>query len=195
MFSTQRAGFLALSTALVVGLGGCALIEPAGTNKPLTGIAACAQGKTWNLDVAALAETVKAELGKQGVAGVEVAGDGKQSLTWELDGKVAMSTDYTLTITSTPAADQTLVVTNKHSGKSTGTAYVNAEVAIPRDWDGTGLAITSTGELNGAAVDTIPYTVPIIDLDDSVGIELTCDGDTLTTHPRGTDITQTWKKG
>lgn len=194
MFSTQRATSVVLSAAIVVGLGGCSLIEPQGTVVPLTGLAACAQGNTWNLDMTKLAEAVKADIAAQGVE-VDVATSGKQSMTWEINGDVVIDSAYTLTMTSVPAPDQVQTVTTTHTGPATGASYIDDNVAIPRDWDGTGTVIKTVGDINGEPLDPVPYTVLNADLDDSVGVELTCDGDTLTTHPRDGSITQTWSKG
>lgn len=187
----KRARILAVAAVVVAGLGGCALVEPNTSEEPLTGVAACALGKTWQLDTTVLAAQVQAELAANGV-GAEVTVDGTQSMQWDLDGAVVVDSNYTMTITSQPAADQTFVTTSVHSGKATGISYVNAEVAIPRDWDASGLTITNTGTVNDAPAEAIPYAIPVTDFDDKVGIELTCDGGTLTTHPRGGPITLTW---
>ncbi|MBG6053798.1 hypothetical protein IWX81_000188 [Salinibacterium sp. CAN_S4] len=194
MFSTHRATSVALSAAIVFGLGGCSLIEPQGTVVPLSGIAACAQGHTWNLDMAKLAEDVKANIAAQGV-GVDVATTGNQSMTWDIDGAVVIESAYTLTMTSVPAEGQLQTVTTTHTGTATGASYIDENVAIPRDWDATGTIITTVADLNGTPLDPVPYGVLNADLDDSVGVELTCDGDALTTHPRGGGVTQAWIKG
>ena len=189
--SARRSTAGALAILAAVGLAGCSLVEvppPA----PLTGIAKCALGNTWSLDTAKLAEAVTAELATRGVA-VTTAAEGSETLTWGLDSKMAIDTDYTLTLTSGPA-DQVTVLTEKHSGKSTGIAYINSEVAIPRDWDASGLNVTSKADLNGTPYDALPYPLANTDIDDSVGVELTCDGGTMTTHQRGSDITLTWTK-
>ena len=195
MFSTQRATTVVLSAAIIVGLGGCSLIEPQGTDVPLTGIAACAQGATWSLDMAGLAAAVTADLTAQGVAAPTVTPDGNQTMTWDLDGNVVIDSRFTLVITATPAADQIQTVTTTHRGIATGESYITGNVAIPRDWDGTGTVIASVGDQNGAPMDPIPFAVLNADLDDSVGVELTCDGDTLTTHQRDGAVVQTWTKG
>ena len=98
------------SAAIVFGLGGCSLIEPQGTVVPLSGIASCAQGHTWQLDMAKLAEDVKANIGAQGVA-AEVASDGMQTMTWGIDGAVVIDSAYTLTMTTVPAEGQLQTVT------------------------------------------------------------------------------------
>lgn len=162
--------------------------EPA----PLTGIAACALGSAWSLDTAKLAQDLQAELGTRGVTAT-VAAEGSQTLNWDLNSKIVLDTDYTLTYTSGPD-DQKMIITDKHSGKATGIAYINSEVAIPRDWDASGLNVKATATLNGAEQESLPYTLLPTDIDDSVGVELTCDGATLTTHQRGNDLTLTWAK-
>jgi len=182
---------VAVATTMAVGLAGCSLVQAA-PPPTLSGLAACALGSTWKLDTAKLAEATAAELLTRKITAT-VAAEGSQTLTWALDGKLVMDTDYTLTATS--GADATLtVITEKHSGKTTGIAYINSEVAIPRDWDGTGLNVTTTATVADAAVETPPYALVNTDIDDSVGVELTCDGGTLTTHQRGSDITLTWTK-
>lgn len=194
MFSTQQATTVVLSAAIIVGLSGCSLIEPQGTVVPLTGIQACAQGNTWNLDMTKLAEAVKANIGAQGVD-AQVATGGNQTMTWAIDGSVVIDSAYTLTITSTPAAGQVQTITTTHTGTATGASYIGDNIAIPRDWDATGTVIKSVGNIDGAPLDPIPFSVLNADLNDSVGVELTCDGNTLTTHPRDGSVIQTWKKG
>lgn len=189
--TARRATRGALALLAVVGLAGCSLVQVPPT-APLTGIAKCALGATWSLDTAKLAEAVQAELLTRSITATVVP-EGGQTLTWSLEGKVVLDTDYTLTITSGPD-DQKMVVTDKHSGTSTGIAYINAEVAIPRDWDATGLNVTTTATLNGDPQEAPPYTLVPTDIDDSVGVELTCDGGTLTTHQRGSELTLTWAK-
>jgi hypothetical protein len=191
LLTARRATGAAAAILVAVSLAGCSLVQTA-QPAPLTGIAACALGNTWTLDTAKLAEDVQAELLTRGVTATVVT-DGSQSLDWGLDSKVVLDTDYTITLSS-GAADQQMVVTDKHSGKSTGIAYINSEVAIPRDWDASGLNVKTTAALNGVEQEALPYTLVQTDIDDSVGVELTCDGGTLTTHQRGSDLTLTWSK-
>ena len=191
----RSASLIALAIAAATLFSGCSLVAPASTKQAVTGLGACALGSTWNLDIAKLADVVKAELVRQSVAVTTVVGDGTQRFTWNTDGSVLLITDYTLKVTATPAAGQVITVKNAHSGRSTGVAFINSTVAIPRNRDATGLGVTTTAELNGAALDPAPFAVPGTDLDDAVGIELTCDGTTMTTRPRGGTIIQTWSKG
>lgn len=194
-----RAGRRAITVYALATIGllsGCSLVQSGG-QPTLSGIAACATGTSWNLDTAALASQIKADLVKQGLpdATSTVTVDGSQTMTWNTDGTVEMTTDYVVKVTATPAADNVTVVTSSHSGRSTGVAFISAEVAIPRKWDNTGLAIETAATLNGAVLEAVPIALPVTDLDDAVGIEITCSNNALTTHPRGKTITQTWARG
>jgi len=190
----QRVRTVALGAAVIVGLGGCSLLEPATTDDPMTAIETCALGKTWTLDTADMAAQVKAQQGGQGRA-TEVVIDGSQTFDWSLEGAVELTSDYSVVVSWVPAADQLNVVTETHSGTATGIAYISGEVAIPRDWDPTGLTVATTATLNDAPVDPPPFGVGLPDIDDAVGLEMTCDGTTMTTHPRGGVYTQKWTTG
>ena len=196
MFTARRASVIALPAVLLVTLGGCALVDPSGGDDVLTGTAACALGHTWELDVAGVAEQVKADLTKIGVPVTDVVGSGTQTLDWSLEGHVALDSNYTITVTTAPAADQVLTVEQVHSGSVTGAAYVNGEVAIPRKWDDSQYSVDTTADLAGAEIKVadIGFEVPKSDFDDSVGLELTCNGKELTIHPRGSVVTQTWTR-
>jgi hypothetical protein len=190
--TARRLGAAVLAGSLAVGLSGCALVQTS-ADKPLTGLEACALGKAWKLDMQDLTAKLTEELAGRGVTLTAATAEGDTTFEWDLESKVVVTSDYTITLTSAPAEGQVLTVTSRHTGTSTGIAYINSDVAIPRDWDGTGLDVTVTADNNGTAVDPLPYELPNLDIDDSVGIELTCDGGTMTTHQRGSDITLTWK--
>ncbi|CAN5254734.1 hypothetical protein BH11ACT4_BH11ACT4_21180 [soil metagenome] len=197
MFTARRAAVVALPALLVFGLTGCSLLQAKDANDTPTGIAACALGHTWKLDTANLGTQLSDILTKSGLPGVKVAADGSQTFDWAVDGAVTLQSDYTLTVTVVPAADQSTVATQTHKGTQTGRAYIDSEVAIPRDWNATDFKVDTKFVINGkekAAADPDPFTILATDFDDSVGLELTCDGDTMTTHPRGGKITQTWKR-
>lgn len=196
MFTARRATAIALPAVLIFTLGGCALLDTNGDEEVLTGIAACALGHTWTLDVEGLAEQVKADLAKNGVPVQEVIGSGEQTLDWSVEGHVALDSNYELTVTTVPATDQVLTVVDTHAGSITGAAYINGEVAIPRKWDASKYTRETVASNNGAevALTDIGFTVPETTFDDSVGLELTCNGNELTIHPRGSNFTQTWTK-
>ena len=195
MFTARHAAAIALPALLVFGLSGCSLLQAKGSDTTLTGVAACAQGHTWTVDTADLAAQVLKDLQKQKVPATAVDAKGTQTMTWDVNGAMSVVTDYTLTVTAAPAPDQALIATQVHKGTATGKAYVDADVAIPRNWDATATTVDTTFTLNGAEVkDSVPFTTIVTDFDDSVGLELTCDGTAMTTHPRGSDVTQKWTR-
>lgn len=191
MFHRQRAAAVALPVTLLFALSGCSLLTAPGP-APLTGTAACALGHTWTADLEDLSAQVLAQLQQSGVPATEVTATGELVLDWSVEGHVVLKNDYVLTIKATPAADQTLTVVQTHSGSATGAAYVNGEVAIPRKWDGSKVTVEAVADNNGTAVDPVPFGIPETSFDDAVGLELTCNGGELTTHPRGGKITQKW---
>lgn len=190
----RRSAIVAGTSAIVLALSGCSLIDSGSGQEPLTGLAACALGHTWQLDFEDLSVKLLAELQKQGVPATAVVAAGTQTLDWDLQGHVVLTSDYDVTLTATPAADQLYTIVERHDGTATGAAYINGEVAIPRDWDGSGQNVEVTGDNNGTPLETIPWAIPASGIDDTVGLELTCDGKTLTIHPRGGKITQVWTR-
>lgn len=194
MFTARRATAIALPAVLLFSLGGCALVDPSGDGDVLTGTAACALGHTWELNIDDLAEQVKADLAGNGIA-AETAASGSQTLEWSVEGHVDITSDYTITVTIA-GVEQVYTVEQKNSGTITGAAYINGEVAIPRKWDDADYTSETTADLSGTPVEVadLSFTVPRTDFDDSVGLELTCNGKELTIHPRGSAITQTWTR-
>jgi len=190
MFVPRKAA-LALPAVLVLTLGGCALLEPAGTNVPLTGIAACALGHTWTQDFEGLKQYITDDLGKNGIAATGVTFTGEQTMTWDDKAHVVITSDYSVAVTTAEAEDKTLTVTENHTGTASGAAYINGDVAIPRNWKNE-LSYEAVADSNGEPLEAAPYAVPNTSFDDAVGLILTCDGSTLTIHPRGSQLTQTW---
>lgn len=190
MFVPRKAA-LALPALLVLTLGGCALLEPAGTNVPLTGIAACALGHTWTQDFEGIKQQITDDLSKKGINATGITVTGEQTMEWTEKSQMSISGDYTIAVTTAEAEDKTLTVTEAHHGTASGAAYINGDVAIPRNWETT-FGWDTTADLSGETLEAPPYGLPVTVFDDSVGLILTCDGDTLTIHPRGSKLTQTW---
>lgn len=197
MFTARRAAMVALPALLVFGLTGCSLLQAKDASSAPTGIAACALGHAWKLDTADLAKQVDAALKKNGLPVTTVTADGSQTFDWKINGDVSVSSDYTVVVTLTPAAGQSTVATRAHKGTATGEAYINGGVAIPRNWKNTDSAAVTTFVINGkdkVAADPEPYVMVTTDFDDSAGLEMTCSGNAMTTHARGSQITQSWKR-
>lgn len=194
MISSKRSSALLIVPASLLVLSGCALIEPADTSEAPTAMQACALGHTWELDTTDLSEKLLAKLPASGVPATAVEPSGGQTLTWSEKGAVTIDSDMAFTITATPAADQIMTITQAYNGTVAGKALINVDVAIPRDWDVSNYAIETSAVLNDVAVEEVPYTIPLSDFDDKLGLIITCEADVLTVNPRGTDFIQRWTK-
>ena len=194
MFPRRAVSAAAGSVALVVGLTGCSLLEPSGGPEPLTGVAACALGHTWELNMADVSEKLLAELQRQKVPASAVVSEGTQTLAWDERAHVVLTSDFTVTITAPVAADQTVTVIRTYPGEAIGPAYINGDVAIPRRWDVSEQAVETVADNNGTPLEEVPWAIPSVGIDDSVGLILTCDGSTMTIQPRGSRIVQTWTR-
>lgn len=189
MFVSRKAAF-ALPAVLILTLGGCSLLEPSGTNVPLTGIAACALGHTWTQNFEPLKEQITATLSKRGINPTGVTFTGDQTMTWDDKAHMVITSNYSVAVTTPETEDRVLTVTETHSGTASGAAYINGDVAIPRKWDDK-FSIAAVADISGEPLDP-SYSIPATDFDDAVGLILTCDADTLTISPRGSQLTQTW---
>ena len=194
MTTARRMIAFVLPTALLASLSGCALIEPAVSQDPPSALETCALGSVWNLDLALLEEQVNAAMTADRVKVTAVDAQGSQSLDWSSKSDLLVTTDYTLTVTAEPVAGRVFVVTEVHRGSAQGKAYINGDVAIPRNWENDDFTLEDTATDNGVALEAVPYTMPRLVIDDSVGLEMTCTDGTLTVHPRGGDVTLTYTK-
>ncbi len=194
MFSRRAAAAAAGSLALVVGLTGCSLLESGTGPEPLTGVAACALGHTWKLDMADISEKLLAELQRQKIPASAVVSEGEQTLDWDERSHAVLTSDFTVTITAPIAADQTITIVRTYTGEAVGPAYINGDVAIPRRWDVSEQSVETVADNNGTALEEVPWVIPPVGIDDSVGLILTCDGSTMTIQPRGSRIVQTWTR-
>lgn len=193
MFPRRVVAAVAGSSALVFGLSGCALVSSPGP-EPLTGLAACAYGHEWQLNLDDLSQKVLEWLQAEQVPATEVVTTGTQSLDWGPTGRVTVTSDFEVRITAPVAADQTITIVQTHTGTATGAAYINGEVAIPRKWDDADVEVETVADNNGTVLETVPWTLPTVGIDDRVGLEITCDASTMTIHPRGNTIVQTWTR-
>jgi hypothetical protein len=189
----SRSAVLALPVAVVLTLGGCSILEPSSAAAPLSELASCALGHTWTQDFAGVVPTVTDELAKRGIAATGVTFAGTQTLDWDEKSHMTVKSDYTVSVTTAAADEQVLTVTETHAGTASGPAYINGDVAIPRKWDDK-ITVESTADVSGTVQEASPYVIPSTTFDDTVGLIVTCDGNTMTIHPRGTKLTQTWTR-
>jgi len=181
------------AAAATMALGGCALITPTAPVKTPSALESCAHGTTWALDMAALQAQVVAAYADAGTTVSEVLVDGTQSLDWDENGHVTIESAYTITVSApSDVEDVPYVVTQTINGTTTGRAYFSDVIAIPRDWNADELVIETTAVRGEEALESIPVGVPRTIVDDTVGLEVVCSAEQMTTHGRGTHLTLTW---
>lgn len=189
MLPTRRiSAAIALSAAVAVALTGCQLFTPITNEVPPTAMQECALDSTWSLNTEALAENVSA------ILGIPVTVEGSQTLSWGAKGGVTIESDYRLVNVQEVPEVGTQTVVQTQSGTITGRMLINGDIAIPGKWDATGLEVVNTSDIGGVAQEGVPFAYPATNIDDKVGIVLTCEGDTLTTAARGGRVIQTWTR-
>jgi hypothetical protein len=194
MISSKRASALLMGPAALLVLSGCALIEPTDTSEPPTAMQLCALGHTWQLDTVDLSEKLLIELPIEDVPATAVESTGGQTLDWQADGALTINSNLVFTITAEPKKDQIMTITQSYDGMVVGEALINADVAIPRNWDVSGYEIETSAVLNDEPVEELAYTIPRSDFDDMLGLIITCEADLMTINPRGTDLIQLWTR-
>lgn len=191
MFRTHRSAFAVPATVLLLALSGCSLDIISGDNDELTGAAACALGHSWSADLTDTAAQLLPEL--QDVNGnvTEVVATGEQVLEWSLEHTAVVTTDYVLTITLTNSDDVVSTVEQTRSGVGKGGLTVHETTAVPSDWEADYSRSTT---VDGEAVEEPPFAILDPTFDDTVALEITCDGGVLTTLAHGAVVTQKWNR-
>lgn len=193
MLLRSRIVFAAASSVLLATLSGCSLLEPAVEEEVLSDVALCTMGHTWQLDGVDLAAQLLAELQHDHPDVTAVEANGTVTLDWGDDSTVDLASDLTIVVTA-GTAEAPVVITETLQGTGGGRAYINADIAIPRGWEND-VKVETTAQNAGVDLEAPPFVLPVTVIDDSVGLELTCDGGTLTIHPRGSKITQKFTTG
>jgi hypothetical protein len=173
---------------MVFALGGCSLSAFGGNDEVLTGAAACALDHTWALDLEDYSAQLLLELQDDNARITAVSAAGEQSLVWGLDGFATLTTDYTVSITENVSEGVVKAIEQVRSGKSTGLLTVHGTTAVPSEWEED---YTVTTTVDGVAPEVEPAIHdPLID--DSVAIEITCDGGALSTHAHQDNMIMKW---
>ena len=193
MIRRMRLAAAVTAAAATMALGGCALITPTAPVKTPSALESCAQGTTWSLEMALFQEQVVAQFAEAGIGVSEVLVSGTQTFEWSEAGHVTMESAYTITATApSDVAEAPFVVTQTVTGTTTGRAYFSDVIAVPRDWDASDLVIETTALKGAEPLEAPPFMVPKTMLDDTVGLEVVCSPEQMTTHGRGTHLTLTW---
>lgn len=191
----SRTAIAILSTTIILSaLSGCALAGGS-SSEPLTGVPGCVPGHTWKTDLVDLDKQLLSYLTSHGVKATEVVSTGSQEIVWAEDGTVELNTDYT-TVVTVPNKDGSVIttVTEVHKGPSTGSIYLNGPIAVPREWDASAFSLDVTAEVGGKPVETPPFSIPATVLDDTVALDVTCNGSTMTTLAHNAVVTLTWTR-
>ena len=186
---TIAAALAAAATAAL--LSGCSVLTGP-EQDPLDPIAQCAYGHVWNADLAGLAEQLLPVL-RESVDGTEMIADGTLNLEWSGRGSVAMTADYAMTGRANWSGGLA-TVTERHTGTVTGGLLITDEIAVPKKWNTEELSTEVTSDIAGAAQEQPQFALPQSLPNDVVGLEVTCEDTTLTTHARGADSTITWTR-
>lgn len=182
---------------LVIALAGCT--SPSGTDDapdgaPAAGgtVAECVQGHTWDADVADMAAQLLVQLQSNGSPATSTTGVGTQTLSWGMDGAVVLDTDYTFTVVA-PLSDGLIMTMNQtHAGPTTGTLALDGNIATPTDWDRSGYLVTTVIDINGTATE-MEFPIPEDGLGD-VALEVTCEGNAMTTFAPAGFVTTKWTR-
>jgi hypothetical protein len=178
------------AAVILLALGGCSLSAFGGEDEVLTGAAACALGHSWALDLEDYSAQLLAELQGDNSKYTAVTAAGDQTLEWALDGFATLSSDYTVSITKAVSEGVVETTEQARSGTSTGLLTLHGATAVPSDWEE---EYTASTTVDGVAPEVEPTIYdPLID--DTVALEVTCEGTSMTTHAHQDNLIIKWKR-
>ncbi len=152
-------------------------------------IAECLDG-SWDLDEAALAEDLGENLSSGGTIDV-VSSEASGGVHLNVDGAdMTYVSDVTYTITIDMGDGLTMIVNQLQAGESSGSWSIDGDQVVFEDWE-SGITVTNDITINGQSTSSgfdLPST------GDGVPMAVTCDGDTLTTHPDASPFTSVWTR-
>jgi hypothetical protein len=152
------------------------------------GTAGCLEG-AWNLDEQALAADLGENLRSNSLNVVSSEASGGVHLT--VDGEdMTYVSDVTYTITVDMGDGLIMIINQLQAGESSGRWAVDGDEVVFSDWE-SGIVVTNDITINGT---TSSGATPLPSTGDGVPMEVTCDGDTLTTHPTASPFTSTWAR-
>jgi hypothetical protein len=190
---------LILPGLLVVALAGCT--PPDAGDGGIDGgaaagggtVAECVMGHTWNADVPDIGDQLFAQLQANGSPATSAEAVGTQTLAWGADGGVQVDTNYTFTVVA-PLSDGLILTMNQtHAGPTIGGLELDGNIASPIDWDSTGYTITTVMDINGEAA-AMDFPVPDASITEDVILEVTCEGNAMTTFATAGFVTTHWTR-
>jgi hypothetical protein len=154
----------------------------------------CASGHVWSVDVDDMADQLFAFMTSSGGLAVQsVTAEGTQFLTWNADNSVSMDTAYEFTVIANLDDGLVMTMVQSHTGTSTGSLTLDGSTATPTNWDNSGYVINTTVDISGASVE-MDFDLPATGIEDGANVQITCEGDALTTVADGGGFHQNWTR-
>lgn len=159
----------------------------------------CVNGD-WHADLTDLASQLGAQLAAGGLTVTGSSATGTQDLSIDGEGFLGFANAMTFTIAVDMSNGLVMTVDQAHSGQigadwawdGGSTADDQHGVMVFDNFNDSAYTVTTTIAINGQASDSsipIPSTAA-----GNVPIEVSCTGDTLTTHPQASPFTTTWHR-
>lgn len=148
----------------------------------------CLQG-SWDLDEQALARDLGANMSASGANVISSEASGGVHLTVDGENMTYVS-DVTYTMTIDMGEGLTMIVNQLQAGESSGRWANDGDQVVFEDWV-SGITITNDVTINGQTTST---SSPLPETGDGVPMEVTCDGDLLSTHPDASPFTSVWSR-
>lgn len=150
------------------------------------GLAECLQG-SWDLDEQDLARQL-AESMSGGVTVLSSEASGGVHMTIDGD-QMRYVSDVTFTMT-VDGGDGLILINNQlQAGESSGTFSTEGDTIVFSEWTG-GITITNTVTVDGQE----STTTSELPAEGGVPMEVTCDGDLLSTNPDASPYTSVWSR-
>lgn len=150
------------------------------------GLAECLQG-SWDLDEQDLARQL-AESMSGGVTVLSSEASGGVHMTVDGD-QMRYVSDVTFTMT-VDGGDGLILINNQlQAGESSGTFTTEGDTIVFSEWNG-GITITNTVTVDGQE----STTTSELPAEGGVPMEITCDGDLMSTNPDASPYTSVWSR-
>jgi hypothetical protein len=151
------------------------------------GLAGCMDG-SWDLDEQALARDLGANLASNGLTVISSEASGGVHMTVDGDDMTYVS-DVSYVMTVDAGEGLTMVISQLQAGESSGRWSVEGDQIVFSDWN-SGITVTNDVTINGMPGGSQSTDIPAGG--DGVPMEVTCDGDLLSTHPDASPFTSVW---
>ncbi|MFD4957288.1 hypothetical protein [Microbacterium sp. NPDC058389] len=170
----------------------------ASPSPPVETATECVDG-TWNADLDGLIGQQAQQLSATGLDVTSADATGSQTLSIGREGVLGFDADMTFVLAVDMAGGLTMTMTQTHTGVLSANwewsddATADGGTIRFSDFDDSGYDVQTAIDINGQSAES-PFPPPSVAAAD-VPTVVTCDGNTLTTHPEGSPFTTTWTRG